>query len=147
MNNYTNYEKHIDRYLRDHLQGYLQEITKLCAQPSISSTGEGVQECACMVQDLLNAHDIDTSHHQTSGFPIIVGKDYGEKEKTLLFYNHYDVQPPEPLDLWDNPPFDPIIREGKLFARGSRDNWVQWGNEVENYEPTWSTYSNHSQKK
>ncbi len=117
-----NYEKQIDQYLRDHLQGYLQEITKLCAQPSISSTGEGVQECACMVQDLLNAHDIDTSHHQTSGFPIIVGKGNGEKEKTLLFYNHYDVQPPEPLDLWDSPPFDPIIREGKLFARGSRDD-------------------------
>jgi acetylornithine deacetylase/succinyl-diaminopimelate desuccinylase-like protein len=58
----------------------------------------------------------------TEGAPVVYGERKGRTNKTLLFYNHYDVQPPEPLDLWDSPPFTPTLRDGKLFARGVSDD-------------------------
>jgi acetylornithine deacetylase/succinyl-diaminopimelate desuccinylase-like protein len=58
----------------------------------------------------------------TKGFPVIVAERVGQSDRTLLFYNHYDVQPPEPLELWESPPFEPALRDGKLYARGVSDN-------------------------
>jgi acetylornithine deacetylase/succinyl-diaminopimelate desuccinylase-like protein len=58
----------------------------------------------------------------TAGYPVVVGRLAGAGSRTLMFYNHYDVQPPEPLDLWDSPPFAAEIRDGQLYARGSADN-------------------------
>ncbi|MEA3459819.1 MAG: M20/M25/M40 family metallo-hydrolase [Chloroflexota bacterium] len=54
--------------------------------------------------------------------PPVVFAEMGEGERTLLIYNHYDVQPPEPLDEWGSPPFEPTVRKGKLFARGVADD-------------------------
>ena len=59
---------------------------------------------------------------KTPGYPVIVGKAAGQSDRTLLFYNHYDVQPVDPLELWTTPPFEPAIRDGKLFARGAKDD-------------------------
>ncbi|MEP6776759.1 MAG: M20/M25/M40 family metallo-hydrolase, partial [Chloroflexota bacterium] len=59
---------------------------------------------------------------ETEGNPIVVGRATGKSERTLLFYNHYDVQPPEPLDLWTSPPFEPEVRDGTLYARGAKDD-------------------------
>ncbi|MGD8605565.1 MAG: M20/M25/M40 family metallo-hydrolase, partial [Anaerolineales bacterium] len=58
----------------------------------------------------------------TKGFPVVLAERSGLADRTLLFYNHYDVQPPEPLELWDSPPFEPSLREGKLYARGVADD-------------------------
>ncbi|MCD6401349.1 MAG: M20/M25/M40 family metallo-hydrolase, partial [Anaerolineales bacterium] len=58
----------------------------------------------------------------TKGAPVVVAERKGKQNKTLLFYNHYDVQPPDPLDLWDSPPFEPAIRDGKMYARGVSDD-------------------------
>lgn len=112
----------IDRYLQAHLEVYLQETIRLCAQPSVSATGEGVLECAQLVEDILQQHGFETWKFAGYGNPVIVGRARGHSERTLLFYNHYDVQPPEPLELWDSPPFEPQIREGRLFARGAKDD-------------------------
>ena len=60
---------------------------------------------------------------QTPGHPVVVAKNRHEAGRpTVLMYGHYDVQPPEPLDLWTSPPFDPTTRDGKLFARGAADD-------------------------
>ena len=112
----------IDSFLDEHLPSYIDLIVRLCAQPSISSTGEGVQQCANLVCELLNEHGIKAKPYETPGFPIIIGKIRGKSKRTLLFYNHYDVQPPDPLELWDHPPFEPVIKAGKLFSRGARDD-------------------------
>ena len=60
--------------------------------------------------------------YETPGQPVVVGKATGQSPHTFLFYNHYDVQPPEPLELWTTPPFEPTIRDGKIFARGVNDD-------------------------
>lgn len=111
-----------DQYLTSHLRDYIQEIVTLCAQPSISASGEGVGECAQVVFRLLEKHGFTPQLHQGYGNPILTARLHGRSERTLLFYNHYDVQPVEPLELWTNPPFQPTERDGKLFARGVSDD-------------------------
>jgi acetylornithine deacetylase/succinyl-diaminopimelate desuccinylase-like protein len=59
---------------------------------------------------------------KTGGYPVVVGRFAGAGPRTLMFYNHYDVQPPEPLELWESPPFAADIRDGHLYARGVADN-------------------------
>jgi len=112
----------IDEYLSRELDHYIDETSKLCAQPSVSATGEGIDACAELVVQLLESRGLRTQRFETSGNPVIVGRLEGVSERTLLFYNHYDVQPPEPLDLWTSPPFEPAIRDGSLYARGSADD-------------------------
>lgn len=112
----------IDRFLQENLEAYLQETIGLCAQPSVSATGEGVGACAGLVERTLQQHGFQTWKIEGYGNPVVVGRAQGQSERTLLFYNHYDVQPPEPLELWDSPPFEPQIREGKLYARGAKDD-------------------------
>ena len=59
---------------------------------------------------------------ETAGAPVVFGERKGKSDKTLLIYNHYDVQPPEPLELWESPPFEPSLRDGKLYGRGVSDD-------------------------
>lgn len=112
----------IDSYLNKELDNYIKETSRLCAQPSVSATGEGIGACADLVVDMLESRGIQVRCFETSGNPIIVGRLEGVSERTLLLYNHYDVQPPEPLELWTTPPFEPTIRDGALFARGAADD-------------------------
>jgi acetylornithine deacetylase/succinyl-diaminopimelate desuccinylase-like protein len=58
----------------------------------------------------------------TDGAPVVFAERKGKSDKTLLIYNHYDVQPPEPLELWESPPFEPEIRNGKMYGRGVSDD-------------------------
>ena len=112
----------IDSYLSRELDKYIDETSRLCAQPSISATGEGIDACAVLVSDMLQERAIRVQRFETPGNPIIVGWLEGVSERTLLFYNHYDVQPPEPLELWTAPPFEPVIRDGAFYARGAADD-------------------------
>ncbi len=112
----------IDTYLQDNLDRYIEDTARLCAQPSVSAKGEGIAECAELVRRLLDEHRIPAQIIKTAGHPVVVGHLAGQSERTLLLYNHYDVQPPEPLELWTTPPFEPAIRDGKLYARGAADD-------------------------
>ncbi|NWF67802.1 MAG: M20/M25/M40 family metallo-hydrolase [Chloroflexi bacterium] len=113
----------IDQFLQTHLERYVEETVRLCAQPSISAHGgDEMHECAALVAETLRAHGLETHIIPTPTFPIVVGKAQGASPRTLLFYNHYDVQPVDPLELWTTPPFEPQIRDGKLFARGAKDD-------------------------
>lgn len=99
------------------------DLVRFVAQPSISAQAVGMAEAAQLTADLLASAGFDVQVLPTDGpYPVVFGFQQGATDRTLLFYDHYDVQPPEPLDLWDTPPFQPTIRDGKLFARGVSDN-------------------------
>ncbi|HEY4688962.1 MAG TPA: M20/M25/M40 family metallo-hydrolase [Anaerolineae bacterium] len=112
----------IDAYIRDHLDESVAELSTLCAQPSVSAQGLGIHECAELVASMLRRRGFHVEIMPTRGYPVVYGEIKGKTNKTLLFYNHYDVQPPEPLELWDSPPFQPSLREGVLYARGVSDD-------------------------
>lgn len=113
----------IDAHIGQHIDGWLAELAALCRVPSVSARHEGVGECAQLVADLLASRGFQAEVLPSDGHPIVlahaVGKNAG---RTMLLYNHYDVQPPEPLELWTSPPFQPEVRDGKIFARGAKDD-------------------------
>jgi len=112
----------IDVFLSRQLDTYIAETARLCAQPSISAQRIGLPECAVLVAGMLERRGFDVRRLPTAGAPVIVGRLEGVSDRTLLFYNHYDVQPPEPLELWTSPPFEPVVRNGALYARGAKDD-------------------------
>jgi acetylornithine deacetylase/succinyl-diaminopimelate desuccinylase-like protein len=117
-----NTTQRIDAFLQANLDDYIAETARLCAQPSVSAKAEGIEECADLVAKLLEQRDFCVQKFATPGNPVIVAHAEGQSERTLLFYNHYDVQPPEPLELWTSPPFEPTVRNGALYARGAADD-------------------------
>ena len=112
----------LDSYLEKHLDQSIAELSALVAQPSISAQGIGLKECANLVANMLRARGFTAEVMDTDGAPVVFAERKGKTDKTLLFYNHYDVQPPEPLELWDTPPFEPSLRAGKLYGRGVSDD-------------------------
>ncbi len=114
--------KAVDRYIESHLDESVAELSRLCAQPSVAAQKWGIEETAEMVAQALKARGFDVQILPTGGSPVVFGERKGRADKTLVVYDHYDVQPPEPLDLWITPAFEPTIREGRLFARGVADN-------------------------
>jgi acetylornithine deacetylase/succinyl-diaminopimelate desuccinylase-like protein len=105
----------------------LADLFRLIAQPSISTQNVGVRECAAIVQEYLESAGLTTRIIETAGQPTVFGE--GPQlpgRPTILFYGHYDVQPPEPLDLWQTPPFEPTVRDGRIYARGVADNKAQF---------------------
>jgi acetylornithine deacetylase/succinyl-diaminopimelate desuccinylase-like protein len=112
----------IDRYLETHMDQSIAELSRLCAQPSVAAQNWGLRETAQLVAEMLQQRGFSTQILETGGAPVVFGERKGKGDKTLLFYNHYDVQPAEPLDLWETPPFEPAVRDGKLFARGVSDD-------------------------
>jgi acetylornithine deacetylase/succinyl-diaminopimelate desuccinylase-like protein len=82
-----------------------------------------IDECANWLKARFVKMGLSAQTFSTSGNPVVVACNERKKgRKTLLIYGHYDVQPPDPLDLWYSPPFEPVVREGKIFGRGSTDN-------------------------
>ena len=118
MHDYTQ----IKDYLESNLGSSLDELSRLCSQPSVAAQNWGMQECAELVADMFIARGFSTEIMPTDGAPVVFAERKGKLDKTLLFYNHYDVQPPEPLDEWETPPFEPNIRDGKMYARGVSDD-------------------------
>ncbi len=112
----------IDRYIEDRLDESIESLSQLCAQPSVAAQNLGIEACAEMVADNLKKRGFSVQVLPTGGAPVVVGEMKGRKDVTLISYNHYDVQPPEPLALWESPPFEPTIRDGRLYARGVADN-------------------------
>jgi acetylornithine deacetylase/succinyl-diaminopimelate desuccinylase-like protein len=113
----------IDRHLEDHLEKWLAELAALCRIPSVSARHEGVDECAALVADLLASRGFSAEVIRSEGHPVVLAHATGTNaDRTMLLYNHYDVQPPEPLELWESPPFETDVRDGKVFARGAKDD-------------------------
>ena len=117
----TDYTK-IDTYLETHLDRSLTELGRLVAQPSISAQKIGLHECAALVGKMLEVRGFAVQIHPTAGSPVVFAERKGKSDQTVLIYNHYDVQPPEPLELWETPPFEPSIRGGKMYGRGVSDD-------------------------
>ncbi len=103
------------------------ELFDLLRIPSVSARSEHNADTASAAQwvaDNMSNAGLRATVHATAGHPIVIGewRGAGPDAPTVLIYGHYDVQPAEPLDLWDSPPFEPTIRAGKLFARGAVDD-------------------------
>lgn len=117
----SNYKK-IDSYLEKNLDQSLDELKHYVSQPSISAQNLGLKECAQIVKEMLEKRGFKAEIMSTDGAPVVFAERKGKSDKTLLIYNHYDVQPPEPLELWESPPFEPEIRAGKMYGRGVSDD-------------------------
>ncbi|PWU06278.1 MAG: dipeptidase [Verrucomicrobia bacterium] len=106
---------------------HLNDLIEFLRIPSISaqsSYAEDLSRCAQWLITKLETAGLDASLHKTGGFPIVIGKsrNWQASQPTVLIYGHYDVQPPEPFEEWFSPPFEPEIREEKIYARGASDN-------------------------
>jgi acetylornithine deacetylase/succinyl-diaminopimelate desuccinylase-like protein len=100
----------------------IRSLVELLRVPSVAAKGEHMDEAAEWVAKQLEGIKMSVEVHRTSGQPVVTGLLDAGAEKTLMFYDHYDVQPAEPFDLWESPPFEPESREGRLYARGVSDN-------------------------
>ncbi len=110
---------HIDQN-RD---AFIQRLLDYVAQPSISAQGIGMAETADFLLGQLNALGMEAQLLPSAGWPFVFGQRLDAPGKpTVLLYGHYDVQPPDPLDEWLSPPFEPEIRGGKIYGRGVGDN-------------------------
>lgn len=118
MNSYNK----LDLYIEKNLDNNLEELKRYVAQPSISAQNLGLKECAALVKEMLERRGFKAEVMATDGAPVVFAERKGKSDKTLLIYNHYDVQPPEPLELWESPPFEPQIRDGKMYGRGVSDD-------------------------
>jgi acetylornithine deacetylase/succinyl-diaminopimelate desuccinylase-like protein len=112
----------IDAWLETRLDASLDELSRLVAEPSIAAQGTGMESCARRVMEMLSARGFRVEALESGGPPVIVAERKGAGPRTLLVYNHYDVQPPEPLDLWTSPPFVATRRDGRLYGRGVSDD-------------------------
>ncbi len=105
---------------------YLEEYYSFLRFPSVSTDDKyagNVRECAEWVSKKLSAIGLDSKVIATAGHPIVWARNkHRPGRRHVLIYGHYDVQPPDPLDLWDSPPFEPVLKNGYVFARGSTDN-------------------------
>jgi acetylornithine deacetylase/succinyl-diaminopimelate desuccinylase-like protein len=104
----------------------LQDLFTFLRFPSISTDSRhtaDVRACAQWLIEKLTGMGLAVELHETARHPIVVARNQHRADrKTVLIYGHYDVQPVDPLALWQNPPFEPEIREGKIWARGATDN-------------------------
>ncbi|MDA4134330.1 MAG: M20/M25/M40 family metallo-hydrolase [Thaumarchaeota archaeon] len=113
----------VREYIHDNQDRFLKDMARLVAQPSISAKNEGVEECALLAKKMIEEIGGTTKLLKLEGAPTLVfGEVPSSSKKTLLFYNHYDVQPVEPLELWKSPPFEPEVRDGRMYGRGVSDD-------------------------
>ena len=114
-------------YVDQHQERFLDELFELLRIPSVSTAAQfkgDVQRAAQFVRQKLEDAGVDRAEiHETDGHPIVYAEKMVDPEApTVLVYGHYDVQPADPLELWDSPPFEPEIRDGKIYARGACDD-------------------------
>ncbi|MBB5574628.1 MULTISPECIES: M20/M25/M40 family metallo-hydrolase [Rhizobium] len=105
----------------DLLAAATKDLADLVSIPSVSTRGDGLGACADAVEALLQDAGFRTEQHPGDVGPFVVGET-GEGPFTLIIYNHYDVQPEEPVDLWTDPPFVLSERDGRLYGRGAADD-------------------------
>ena len=117
----------IFRYVDQNRQRFLDELFVLLRQRSISAQNQGVTECARLLQGQMEAIGIPARILTTGGHPVVYGELKSDgATRTVLVYGHYDVQPADPIELWNSPPFEPTIRDGRIYGRGTGDNKGQF---------------------
>nr|WP_251477127.1 dipeptidase [Planococcus sp. NCCP-2050] len=117
----------IDQYFKDHREEHLEELKAFLRIPSISSLSEHKDDirkgAEWLKEAMLKAGLENAEVFETEGHPVVYADWlHAEGKPTVLVYGHYDVQPVDPLNLWESAPFDPQIRDNKLFARGASDD-------------------------
>ena len=117
-------KEELKKRLKEKESEHLEILKTLVRQKSISSRNEGVKECSKLLRRIMEDAGIETQIFDTPGQPIVYGELEGNTsgKPTILFYGHYDVQPPEPIRRWDSEPFEPTVRDGRLYGRGTGDN-------------------------
>ena len=136
----------VRKYISDNKQRFLDELFELLRFPSVSADPKykvDVLKTADYVAEKLKAAGADNVEIcKTSGYPIVYGEKITDHSlPTVLVYGHYDVQPPDPMDLWKTPPFEPTIRDGKIYARGACDDKGQFYMHVKAFELMMKTNS------
>ena len=110
-------------YVDSHSQEFIDRLIDYLRKPSISAQGIGIAEVAEYISGVLEKQGMDVQIMPTEGWPMVLARRADAPgAPTVLLYGHYDVQPPEPLEAWLSPPFEPTIRDGRLYARGVGDN-------------------------
>ncbi len=114
----------ISSYIESHLDEALLQLSEYVALPTVSAQGQSIAETAEFVRAMLESvgATAEVIEKESPGHPVVLGELPGESSRTLLLYNHYDVQPPEPLDLWTAPPFEQRRDGDHLYGRGISDN-------------------------
>ena len=116
----------LDTYLAANEARAMDELFQLLRIPSVSARSEHDADTARAAEwmaESMRTAGLQATVHPTKGHPVVVGEWRGAPGKpTVLIYGHYDVQPAEPLELWDSPPFEPSVRDGRIYARGSVDD-------------------------
>ncbi|RUA10462.1 MAG: peptidase dimerization domain protein, partial [Flavobacteriia bacterium] len=137
--------KTIKKYIQENKERFINELIELLKIPSVSADPEhkkDILKTADSIKDsLVEAGCKKVEICETSGNPIVYGEHIIDKDlPTVLVYGHYDVQPADPIELWDSPPFDPVIKktdihpEGAIFARGACDDKGQFYMHIKAFE-------------
>ncbi|MEP7015471.1 MAG: dipeptidase [Verrucomicrobiota bacterium] len=107
-------------------ESYLEDYYSFLRFPSVSTDdrfAENVRDCAQWVSQKLSGIGLESKVVPTAGHPVVWARNkHRPGRRTILIYGHYDVQPADPLELWDSPPFEPVLKDGYVFARGATDN-------------------------
>ena len=105
---------------------HLQDFYSFLRFPSVSTDeafADKVRDCAEWLSEKLKTIGLESQVIPTAGHPVVWAHNkHQDGRRTVLIYGHYDVQPPDPLELWDSPPFEPVVKDGYVFARGATDN-------------------------
>ena len=117
-------DEEFKKYVSENIPRFSKDVIRLVSQPSVSARKQGIEECASLVEKMLQEIGAKTKVlRQEGAAPLVYGEIKSTKSsKTVMFYNHYDVQPEEPLELWKSAPFKPEIRDGILYGRGAADD-------------------------
>src|SRR3954449_12232708 len=107
-----------DKYIEDNFDTLVDELRTFCSQPTLAGQNIGFQEGVDLVRGALEPLGAQTKEVPIAGVPSVVLAELGSGATTILLYNHYDVQPPEPLHLWDSEPYAGAVRDGKFYSRG-----------------------------
>jgi acetylornithine deacetylase/succinyl-diaminopimelate desuccinylase-like protein len=106
----------VNEYIDQHSKESFEELFDLVRMPSVSARGEAIQETAEHLAGMLRelGFEAQIMPKEGGGEPVLYAEQAGTSERTLLIYNHYDVQPPEPIDEWQTEPFEPTHRDGRV---------------------------------
>ena len=136
---YMNTKPQIQQYIQENETRFLDELFSLIRIPSISSDPEhhpDMLRCAERWRELLLAAGVDHAEVMPSdGNPLVFAERHvSDTAPTVLIYGHYDVMPADPIELWHTPPFEPQVREGRIWARGADDDKGQSFIQVKAFE-------------